>query len=171
MSLRRTFLAIALSVLLVCLLYMIGTYHQIPDRMATHFNIRGEPDDCSNKSSFFIWYPLLVAGLNILFLVLFPYLLRVIPHSLINMPHKEYWFATPERKEQALGRIRTVFYLIACHVNVILLMGYHVTVQENIADPFLHIPMKIFIVFVILSSLPITVVAVLLCTASPPSDA
>ncbi|MFH1742946.1 MAG: DUF1648 domain-containing protein [bacterium] len=167
MRLQRTIPATAVSLLLICLLYMAMTHPHLPDRMAVHFNVHGEPDGWSNKSSFFVWYSLVVVGINVLFLVLLPFLLGVIPDSLINLPWKEYWFSSPERKKQALDRIRVFFYLICAHINAVFLTAYHIVVQENTPDPLFRIPVKIFIAVCIISASIITFVGLILCTKPP----
>ena len=89
--------------LLVILVLLIGGalqlrhYHPLmPDPMATHFGTNMQANGWSAKSSFFTIYPLVEIGMLIVLLV--PILIqRRIPTSLINMPHRDYWFAAERR--------------------------------------------------------------------------
>lgn len=115
-------------------------YPQLPDRVATHFNIEGQPDDWSSKGMFLMIYVLLLVIMTLIFpgsLLLMP----VIPRSWVNLPNKEYWFA-PERIQYAhdvLGRfllsfgIATLGFLMATLHET---MRTNLTPNPHLADGF-----------------------------------
>lgn len=115
-------------------------YPQLPERVATHFNIEGQPDDWSSKGMFLMIYGLLLVIMTLIFpgsLLLMP----VFPKSWINLPHKEYWFA-PERIQYAqdvLGRfvmcfgIATLGFLLATLHDTMLT---NLTPRPHLADWF-----------------------------------
>ena len=75
-------------------------YPLMPEPMASHFGTGGKANDWMPKAGFFV----LMAGVQVLFLLIFlgiPKLVGVLPNSVINMPHKDYWLA-PERRQKSL---------------------------------------------------------------------
>jgi len=75
-------------------------YPGLPERIASHFDLAGNPNGWSSKASFF----LLLGGLQGFFSLIFWGLsvgLRKIPPALINIPRRDYWLA-PERREESL---------------------------------------------------------------------
>jgi hypothetical protein len=87
----------------------------LPDLVAIHFNISGEPDGWASK-----WInALLFCGMFLFLNVLYgglPVLLKKIPVSLINIPNREYWFA-PERKDASLVIVSTFLSELAFFTN------------------------------------------------------
>lgn len=86
---------------------LIYYYPNLPEKIASHFNSFGEPDNWMSKSSFVI-----VEGI-ILFLIvaeftLLPLLIEKMPDSLINLPNKDYWLAN-ERRATTFSFIQTYF--------------------------------------------------------------
>lgn len=94
---RSTWLWLGLVLWLVVFTAQITYFHpQLPERVATHFNVRGEPDGWSGKGTFLAIYLATLGGVTLLFPVL-AWLTPRIPAALVNLPHKEYWLA-PERR-------------------------------------------------------------------------
>ncbi len=65
---------------------------ELPDRVASHFDAAGRPDGWSDREDYarFTWL------MNGLMIVLFAGLAAAFSHlpaSLVNIPHREYWFA------------------------------------------------------------------------------
>ena len=116
--------------LLAAVLDLVYYYPQLPDRLATHFNIEGQPDDWSGKGLFLMMYVLLLVIMTLVFpgmLLLLP----VIPVSLVNVPNKEYWFA-PERIQythDVLGRFLLSFGIATLGF---LLVTLHETMRTNL---------------------------------------
>jgi hypothetical protein len=74
---------------------------QLPEKMATHFDAQGNADDWMDKQSatalscsLVVLVPLFFIGINLL--------IRWLPTSLINLPHREFWLSE-ERREESLG--------------------------------------------------------------------
>jgi uncharacterized membrane protein len=118
--------------LIFALLLMAGAvdvacqYPQLPDRMATHFDAQGHPNGWASRPTFLTLYILLMTFMALIFpgcLALLP----ILPPSLINMPHREYWLA-PERVEytrelvgrflMALGNVTVAFLIALLHLTM-----------------------------------------------------
>jgi len=94
-----------LVLILLAVLQAIFYYPQLPETVASHFDGNGRPNGWSSKQTFFLtYYGLLLLMLGTLGGL--PLLLRYVPVSLINVPHRKYWLA-PERKEQSLSILRS----------------------------------------------------------------
>lgn len=82
-------------------------YSALPEKMASHFNGFGEADAWMLKTNFFIF-----EGVILFFILaeftLIPYLIKISPDSLINLPNKKYWLAK-ERREETFSAIGEYF--------------------------------------------------------------
>ncbi|TIC88202.1 DUF1648 domain-containing protein [Nocardioides sp. GY 10113] len=89
-----------------CLLYAaawVAAAVALPDRVPVHFGFSGEVDRWSGRGELLVGTALvglLVAG--VLALVAF----APVPASMVNVPHKEWWTATPERAERMRAMAR-----------------------------------------------------------------
>lgn len=100
----RRFLAPALLLGLVYVSFfgcLALTQSQLPPRVATHFNGRGQPDGWMSRDAhlrsmlwFGLGFPLFVPALI--------YGSRFLPDRLFNIPNREYWFA-PERRAETMN--------------------------------------------------------------------
>jgi uncharacterized membrane protein len=75
----------------------------LPGTVASHFDGAGRANGASSRETFFALY-LGIAGLITFAFFALPVLLRHVPASVINLPHREYWL-TPARIEQALAML------------------------------------------------------------------
>ncbi|MDQ3265097.1 MAG: DUF1648 domain-containing protein [Myxococcota bacterium] len=95
--------------LVITLLVVGGTVHlasalpQLPDPVATHFGVGGRPNGWMSQRGLILFELLLVALITLCFAGT-DQLFRRLPLKLLNLPHKEYWFA-PQRREATLQRL------------------------------------------------------------------
>jgi len=75
---------------------------RLPETVAQHFDAAGRPNGWSPRADLFLMMWALILGTGLIFLVA-PKLLRTLPFSLVNVPHKSYWAATPERQQRAIA--------------------------------------------------------------------
>ncbi|MBL9169959.1 MAG: DUF1648 domain-containing protein [Verrucomicrobiales bacterium] len=91
---------VRLILLLVCLLsfsaYVMTSSADLPSRVATHFDIHGNPDGWMSRDghvrfmlSFGWLFPLIILGIF--------FAIRFLPPRLVNMPNRDYWLS-PERR-------------------------------------------------------------------------
>src|SRR5687768_4726464 len=100
-------------------------YSALPEKMASHFNAAGEVDGWMSKSSFFIFE----GGILLLILAeftLIPFLIKILPDSLINLPNKDFWLAK-ERREETFAAIRDYFEWFS-----ILLLALFIAVNQMV---------------------------------------
>lgn len=87
---------------LISLIVVIGQaafyYNDLPDKMATHFDIKGTPDGWDTKSDFFLIWISIIIMLNIMPIITCT-LFDKLPKWLYNIPNRDYWFDTEERKK------------------------------------------------------------------------
>lgn len=96
--------------ILISLLLPIFLYEQLPERMASHFNLNNEADRWMNKNSYLLFHYGLILFFSILFGG-FAFLLPKMPASFINIPNKDFWL-NEKRKNFTFDVLRTLlFYL------------------------------------------------------------
>jgi len=104
---------------------LIASIALLPDRVATHFDAAGRPNDWMNRTT----HLLLMTLLGIVLpgtIIGCTALTRFLPISLINLPHRDYWLA-PERREQTVADLyRSSFWMAA--LCLLFLTGIHLTV-------------------------------------------
>src|SRR4029078_12585355 len=73
---------------------------RLPERVATHFDFRGQHDGWMSGQGYLAFmtvfglvFPLVPAALCLL--------VRLLPDSLINLPHREYWLGAEEPRHTA----------------------------------------------------------------------
>jgi len=84
----------------VAAIQMTHYYPLLPERLAVHFGSSGEADGWSSKGEFMVLFGA-VEAFFVLFGVGLALALDRIPVALINVRHKDYWFA-PEKREESL---------------------------------------------------------------------
>lgn len=135
-----TRLAIPLTALAICYVlffaYVVSSYGDLPAKVASHFDIQGQPNGWMSRDSCVgftlglgIFMPALIVGLMAG--------AGRIPVSFINLPHRDYWLA-PERRQTAMAALLRYSLWFAC-MNVIFVTGLHwLIVQANQPGPIPH---------------------------------
>jgi hypothetical protein len=129
-----TKVAIPLTALAICYVlffaYVIASYGDLPETVASHFDISGQPNGWMSRDSC-VGFTL---GLGILmpaFIVGMMANAGRISVSFVNLPHREYWLA-PERRQAALALLLRYSLWFAC-MNVLFVTGLHwLIVQANL---------------------------------------
>jgi hypothetical protein len=106
--------------------------------------------------------------MNVLMLGIFPLLIGRVPESWINLPQKEYWFSTPQRKARIYSRLAIMFHAIGIETNLIFLVCYQMVIQASFPEVMFRIHIGGFLVFVVVTSLMTTVLFLLFL--SPPKE-
>jgi uncharacterized membrane protein len=116
--------------LMVIALQLGFYYPELPDRMAVHFDFSGNPDNWSDKSTFVILMAAAIILCNI-WLPISRWLFKVMPDSMINAPHKEYWLAK-ENRERFIEITNKMLAMVLSVINLILIYGLKYTYDINI---------------------------------------
>lgn len=127
-------------------------YSALPEKMASHFNAAGEADGWMSKNSFFIFE----GGILLLILAeftLIPYLIKILPASLINLPNKDFWLAKERRTETfaAIGEYFEWFsiLLLALFIAINQLVFRANLKQENLSATAIWLILGAFFAFTI----------------------
>lgn len=102
----------------------------LPDRVATHFDIQGNPDSWMNKTSATVVMLAVQVGLPWL-LVGVAQLTRYLPAALINIPRREYWLHT-DRRAASLTYIRYWISWVSITASLFMMAISHLTYLANI---------------------------------------
>jgi uncharacterized membrane protein len=125
-----TVLALAYLTLVVVLM---STANELPDRVATHFDFSGEPNDWMSRPS----YLLVVISFGLLFPLALPAALTALhwlPTSFINVPNREYWLAPERLAETQSYLVRHALWLSSLEVGLVIAL-HLLTVDANRQNP------------------------------------
>ena len=124
-----------IAILLVVVLTIFGLslhawyWTQLPDRVATHFGIDGNPNDWMSKTNATILLCSLQVGLPLFFLTI-GFLLSKLPASVINIPNREYWLH-PERRVDTITHMTKMLSWIAVLMTLEMISIVHLTFLAN----------------------------------------
>jgi len=107
------------------------SYQQLPERMASHFNGSGKADGWSSRTEFLLTWVLVIVIVNVWPLIMGP-LIRKLPRSMLNLPNKEFWLATPERARYATDVTVAMMCGTLAGANLLLLLAYQHTWEYNV---------------------------------------
>jgi uncharacterized membrane protein len=133
MPLARRHVPLLLSASFIALfaLRLWLTFDALPEIMASHFDGSGRPNGYQHRAAFAAISVGLSVGCLLLFAVL-PVLLRKLPASLINLPHREYWL-TPERKAESVALLCGYLDWFACATMALLVAVFELVLRANLA--------------------------------------
>jgi uncharacterized membrane protein len=121
---------IFISLISGAVLQIIYYYPLLPQTVASHFDISGNPNGCSSKGQLIGIYGVVILVMLFSFRVL-PSLFKNIPVSLINLPNKDYWFA-PERKEETFRVIAEKMLSFGNATTFFLVITFQIVFQANL---------------------------------------
>ncbi len=115
------------------LVYVNQTTSMLPDRVATHFGIDGQPNGWMTRSGYIAFISAFGLGLPA-FTIIAAFLSRFLPSWMINIPNRDYWLA-PERRPYTDAYVLRFCLWLAC-LEVGLVGGMHyLTVVANRTVP------------------------------------
>jgi len=128
---RRLYLPLLLALIAWQMAYF---YPKLPPFVASHFGGQGHPNGWMSRDVSLIFQLCLLALMLAVFFGI-PKLLRRLPVSMINLPHKEYWLA-PARAEESLRDFEKRFNLFGLAVIAFQTAVLQLVYQANISqDP------------------------------------
>lgn len=107
-----------------------AVWDRLPPTMASHFGPSGRADAFMPRDGFF-WVFGGLAGGTTLLVLLMPWLLKKLPPSLVNLPHREYWLA-PERRAEAIARLGGWLAWLGVALAVFMFVALELTLQANL---------------------------------------
>ena len=114
-------------------LFVIAGDPSLPDRLATHFDLAGNPNGWMTKSAFYAAIIGITILLNIWPLVI-PAFVAKMP-AFLNIPNKTYWLEPPARRAQVVHKLQTILLGTTSFSNCAVLMGYLVVWRYHLEGP------------------------------------
>ncbi len=128
---RSNWILAAFGLWMIAFIVQIAVcYPQLPERVATHFNAQGNADGWSSKGAFLWVYALAVLLPTALFPGLY-LLVPVMPTSLINLPHKDYWLS-PAMRPYTDEVIREFLLVLGHLTTALMFVIMQMTLQANL---------------------------------------
>lgn len=113
------------------LVAQIGFYYpNLPERMASHFNLAGEADGWTSKDGYVVFEAIILLIILSEFTLL-PLLIEKSPDSLINLPNKEYWLA-PARRAETFRVMKNYFEWLAVGLLGLFIAINQTTFEANV---------------------------------------
>jgi hypothetical protein len=113
--------------------YIWQTRDELPDRVATHFNVQGAVNDWMSRDDI-IWFMLFFGvGIPLVMFAVFS-CAHLLPTRFINLPNRERWLS-PERQAETVAWLSRAGFWLAS--TMILFMGvlHHFVIQANTMQP------------------------------------
>lgn len=106
---------------------------RLPDVLASHFGRTGSVNAWQTKTAFFaLEIAMIVMATVVSFGI--PRIMEAMPVSLINLPHKDFWFS-PERRDQTLAYMRVWAAWLGCALLAFLLFVMELVFRANLQTP------------------------------------
>jgi uncharacterized membrane protein len=126
------------ALLVVWWLHMRHFLQRLPERIATHFDGAGAPNGWMSREG--------LGSFDFIFLVFVlsavigsGFLIRALPVKMINVPHRDYWFA-PERRRQSHARMLAHILWLACLMAAFLIAVNQLVFMANLRPGHPHLP-------------------------------
>jgi hypothetical protein len=124
------YLFFALTV--VSIVHAFYYYPRLPDVVASHFSISGQPDAWSSKG-FFIGIYIIAVVMNALIFLGITFGINKIPDSMLNLPHKVYWLSE-ERRQGTFDFFNQYFLWLGIATCLLLLDIFHQTFNVHLGN-------------------------------------
>lgn len=136
--------------------YILATYDELPQAVGAG------PDSAGTDLSLFIVEWFAVVGLaNLAFAVIHVRLPRLGDRA-FRIPGRDYWLATPERREDLVDRLRGICEIVLLLLNVFFLAVYQNIYQTNAPAPVISLSPAVLIPLFMVLPLVAIVFAILL---------
>lgn len=130
MSNTRTARIIFLLLFIISIILPLFYFDQLPERIASHFNINNQADGWISKSGYMFFH----YGIILFFFFLFwglSFFIPRFPPSLMNMPNKEYWLSE-ERKERTFLILQAMVFWIGNACLALFIYVFYEVIMANI---------------------------------------
>ena len=141
MCARTVMRSVTVGLLAVTCLYIAFTYRAMPQRVPTHFDVNCQPDAWGDKSTFLTVLAVSMGATVVVMQLIFAVVTSGwMPESLMNIPRKAYWFATPQRKAEALQKLAVMPDAVTAFLVLVVLVIWHGVYEASVRNPWLHLP-------------------------------
>lgn len=127
---KKTAKIVTLLLVLLSIVQLAYYNSILPDQIVSHFNLKGQPDNWSNKQNVLFGHFGLIFFFASMFLFT-SWLTFRLPDSFVNLPHKNYWLA-PQRRKQTLDAVATFLIWIGNVVIIFFMVIVNLSYQVNL---------------------------------------
>ncbi len=130
---------------MLAMLMVLGVFQhawywpQLPDQVATHFGVDGQPDDWMSRSASTTVFLILQLGVPMFLLGITSLAFRM-PVSMLNIPNREYWLQ-PERRGATIAHMSLMMTWIAVLTSLFMTIIGHLTFMANKTGNGLNLPL------------------------------
>jgi uncharacterized membrane protein len=132
-------------ILVAIAIQMIHYYPLLPERVASHFDIQGQPNGWSSKTLFAGLYAVLVLVMSFIFLLL-PRLVVKLPAFMVNIPNRTYWLA-PERKAATADKLAGYMIWMGCGILLFVFSIFQLVIQANLTPEAARLGDGVWVLF------------------------
>lgn len=111
----------------------------LPDQVPAHFDLAGQPDRWSGKWGLIGALVSLLLVMQVWLRFAAPWLVRRTPARLLNLPNRDFWTATPARRQEASQRIADVMDWTGAFIALTTLLILNIVRQAAETAPFVPI--------------------------------
>ena len=149
MAVPRHFLMIVLVLLgLVALGQNLWYWNQLPERVATHFGVNGQPDSWMDRTSATLLMLSVQIGLP-WFLVGIGRMICGLPSSMINIPNRNYWLESG-RREMTLAYVQQFLLMVGVVASLFMMSVNHLTYVANMRSEALNLQAMVLLLVLFL---------------------
>lgn len=125
----------------------------LPSKIAVRFDIHGQPGGWTDKKGFTLQY-LFLLGVIMGVFGIFAAIVHKLPARFINIPHRDYWLAIPQRKG-TLDYLRELYLWSAAFGGIFIVGVMEMIIRANLNPPaaitgrFVYTAFGTFAIFVV----------------------
>ncbi len=144
---------LTLGIAVTLTIRIASVWSELPETMASHFGLGGEPDAFMSKQGFFAFMAL-VGGGTVASLFVMPMFLVWLPARWINLPNRDYWLANDARRIEGLRRLSWSLEWVGMATAALLAVATELAVRANLQrhtfenGPFLVV-LALYLAFVV----------------------
>ena len=105
--------------------HLIIWYPQLPETVPSHFNARGDADGWMVRGAF-VAFMVIVHVMTVGFMGILAWMLKSLPVSLLNIPHREYWMHE-SRRDATLDYCRRILLITTMVTSIFLMALFQLT--------------------------------------------
>jgi uncharacterized membrane protein len=121
---KKTILYIWLFTLICVLVQPTLVYNELPDQLATSFDLQNNPNGYGSKDQFLILWIALIVFINGVMLFITSFVWRVAPTK-FNVPNRMYWLSTEANRSIVQEKVSTGMKMIATACNLLLMSVFY----------------------------------------------
>jgi hypothetical protein len=112
---------------------LVRAEHALPDKVASHFNGKGQADGWMSRESY-VQSMGLIGFVMPVFLLGIGFAMKIMPSDLINLPRRDFWLS-PARRHETVHYLARQFAWMACLAEALLISLNWLMIEANRQSP------------------------------------